>query len=67
MLIYIIPSAVNFILTAFTLLHKYGPNNGQESKELTDDMDRLLYFMVLGPLGTLLIISNIVLNIINKF
>jgi hypothetical protein len=68
--IYTISFGLNFILSAFSMLVKHGNDAGKkgaQTEEAETDMDRCLWFIPAGPLGTLLIISNIILNIINKF
>lgn len=66
LIIYLILSGINFTMCAFAMLIKHGKYKENITPEINYDMDRCLYLFVLGPIGTLLIVSNIILNYINK-
>lgn len=68
--LYIINTGLNFIFSAIAMMHQHGAEASKKfnlSYEAEYDFDRCVWFIPAGPLGTLLIISNIILNIINKF
>ena len=71
-LAYLILTVINLLLSVLSIMIKHGAKANQTlnlsyETEYDLDIDRCIWFIPAGPLGTLLIFSNIILNIINKF